>query len=117
MLLMDATARDLALDCIGDATRRRILTLLRDGEHSVRELTDELPVSQPAVSQHLKVLRGAGLVRHRQEGTRRLYRIDPDGWGEVRAWVDQFWDEALAAFARFADDQPAASSNQREDPR
>jgi DNA-binding transcriptional ArsR family regulator len=88
----------VTLDALGDPTRRLVLELLRDGERSVREITDHTAVSQPAVSQHLRVLRDAGLVDVRPSGTRRLYRIRPDGFAEVRAWVDGFWDEALAAF-------------------
>lgn len=72
--------------------------LLRDGERSVGELTDAIAVTQPAVSQHLRALREAGLVSMRPVGTRRLYRIDQDGLGVIRAWVDSFWDDALAAF-------------------
>ncbi len=87
-----------ALDALGDPTRRVVLELLRDGERSVREITDHTSVSQPAVSQHLRVLRDAGLVDVRPAGTRRLYRIRPDGFADVRAWVDGFWDDALAAF-------------------
>ncbi len=87
-----------ALDALGDPTRRVVLELLRDGERSVRELTDCTSVSQPAVSQHLRVLLDAGLVDVRPAGTRRLYRIRPDGFADVRAWVDGFWDGALAAF-------------------
>ena len=66
---------------------------------AVHELAGTLPVSRPAVSQHLKVLKEAGLVADRPEGTRRVYYIDPDGLGALRRWLDQFWDEALAAFA------------------
>jgi DNA-binding transcriptional ArsR family regulator len=88
-----------ALDALGDPTRRAVLELLRDGERSVREITDETDVSQPAVSQHLRVLRDAGLVTVRPEGTRRLYRVQPDGLSALRAWVDGFWDDALGAFA------------------
>ena len=87
---------------LADPTRRRVLTLLKDGERSVAELTGQLPVSQSAVSQHLKVLREAGLVSSRAAGTRRLYRVDRDGLSEVRAFVDQFWDEVLDAFTEFA---------------
>ena len=87
-----------ALDALGDPTRRVVVELLRDGERSVREITDHTDVSQPAVSQHLRVLREAGLVDVRPAGTRRLYRIRPDGFADVRAWVDGFWDDALAAF-------------------
>lgn len=92
-----------ALDALGDPTRRTVLTLLRGGERSVREITDETAVSQPAVSQHLRVLRDAGLVTVRPVGTRRLYRVDLDGLAGLRAWVDGFWDDALAAFVAHAD--------------
>jgi DNA-binding transcriptional ArsR family regulator len=88
-----------ALDALGDPTRRAVLELLRDGERSVREITDDTEVSQPAVSQHLRVLRDAGLVTVRPVGTRRLYRVQPDGLSALRAWVDGFWDDALGAFA------------------
>jgi DNA-binding transcriptional ArsR family regulator len=84
-----------ALDALGDGTRRRMLELLRDGEQSVAELTRALPVSQSAVSQHLRVLRDAGLVADRAEGARRYYRITPDGFIAVRAYVDTFLDAAF----------------------
>jgi DNA-binding transcriptional ArsR family regulator len=88
-----------ALDALGDATRRAIVERLRDGPLAVGELADGLPVSRPAVSQHLRVLKEAGLVTERQSGTRRLYRLDPDGLAELRAAFDLFWTDALAAFA------------------
>ncbi len=88
----------VALDALGDPTRRAVLELLRDGERSVRDITDHTAVSQPAVSQHLRVLRDAGLVDVRPAGTRRLYRVRPDGFADLRAWVDGFWDDALVAF-------------------
>jgi DNA-binding transcriptional ArsR family regulator len=91
------------LDALGDPTRRVVLELLRGGERSVRELTDATAVSQPAVSQQLRVLRDAGLVTVRPEGTRRFYRVDLDGLADLRAWVDGFWDDALAAFVTHAD--------------
>ncbi len=91
------------LDALGDPTRRAVLTLLRGGERSVREITDETAVSQPAVSQHLRVLRDAGLVTVRPVGTRRLYRVDLEGLAGLRAWVDHFWDDALAAFVTHAE--------------
>jgi DNA-binding transcriptional ArsR family regulator len=71
---------------------------LGGGAKAVGELAVELPVSRPAVSQHLKVLKEAGLVIDRAEGTRRVYQIDPAGLGAIRAWLDRFWDNALAAF-------------------
>jgi DNA-binding transcriptional ArsR family regulator len=95
----------VTLDALGDPTRRFVLELLRDGERSVREITDHTTVSQPAVSQHLRVLRDAGLVDVRPAGTRRLYRIRPDGFAQVRAWVDGFWDEALAAFVTHVEEE------------
>ena len=100
MVTYDAAS---ALDVLHDPTRRRVLELLRDGERSVRELTDGTTVSQPAVSQHLKVLRQAGLVVARPDGARRMYRIDPNGLHAVRVWVDSFWDDALAAFVAHAE--------------
>ena len=71
----------------------------------VTELAEELPVSRPAVSQHLRVLKQAGLVTERRDGTRRLYRIDPDGLGELRDYFDDFWNEALAAFKAAAESE------------
>ena len=91
------------LDALHDPTRRHVLELLRGGEQSVRELTDQSSVSQSAVSQHLRVLREAGLVDVRPSGARRLYRIDPDGFSALRRWVDQFWDDALEAFVQYAE--------------
>jgi DNA-binding transcriptional ArsR family regulator len=76
-----------------------VLERLRDGPRPVGEIARGLPVSRPAVSQHLKVLKEAGLVADRSEGTKRIYSIDPKGLGAMRAWLDQFWDKALAAFA------------------
>ena len=83
---------------LGDATRRAIFELLAEGPRPVGELARELPVTRPAVSQHLKVLKDAGLVIDRQEGTRRLYQLDPDGVAALRAYFDRFWNRALTAF-------------------
>jgi len=88
-----------ALTALADPTRRRIFEELRDGPKPVGVIAAGLPVSRPAVSQHLKVLREAGLVDDRAEGTRRVYYIDPKGLGTLRAWLDQFWDRSLTAFA------------------
>ena len=87
-----------ALTALADPTRRRVFEELRSGPKSVGVIAARLPVSRPAVSQHLKVLREAGLVRDRAEATRRVYYIDPKGLAALRAWLDQFWDQALAAF-------------------
>jgi len=86
------------LGALGDPTRRTIFERLADAPRSVGELADELPVSRPAVSQHLKVLKDAGLVTDRAQGTRRIYQLDPDGVGAVRAYFDQFWNRSLMAF-------------------
>jgi DNA-binding transcriptional ArsR family regulator len=94
-----------ALDALGDPTRRAIFERLADGPRAVGELARELPVSRPAVSQHLKVLKQAGLVTARQEGTRRRYQLDPAGIAALRAWLDRFWDQALEAF-KSAVEQP-----------
>jgi DNA-binding transcriptional ArsR family regulator len=87
-----------ALVSLADPTRRKILEKLRAGPLAVGAIADQLPVSRPAVSQHLKVLKEAGLVGDRAEGTRRVYYIDPRGLGPLRAWFDQFWDQALGNF-------------------
>jgi DNA-binding transcriptional ArsR family regulator len=92
-----------AMDALGDATRRAIFERLREGPMAVGELASGLPVSRPAVSQHLRVLKEAGLVTERREGTRRIYRLEPGGLAEVRAYFDEFWNEALAAFKAAAE--------------
>ncbi|SRR5579883_323733 len=88
------------LAALADPTRRRVFERLHAGEASVGEIARGLPVTRPAVSQHLKVLKDAGLVTDRAEGTRRVYRIDPHGLAAIRRWLDQFWDVALEAYAR-----------------
>src|SRR5262245_7999346 len=87
-----------ALTALADPTRRAVFERLRAGPRSVKMIAHGMPVSRPAVSQHLKVLKEAGLVADRPEGNRRVYYVDPDGLGALRGWLDQFWDAALAAF-------------------
>jgi|SRR5215211_4983748 len=87
-----------ALRALGDPTRRAIFERLADRPSAVGELARELPVSRPAVSQHLKVLKDAGLVIDRRAGNRRIYQLDPRGVGTLRAYLDQFWKRALMAF-------------------
>ena len=94
-----------AMDALGDATRREIMERLRGGPRPVGEIAAGLPVSRPAVSQHLRVLKEAGLVAERRNGTRRIYRLDPDGLGELRDYFDDFWSEALAAFKAAAEEE------------
>jgi DNA-binding transcriptional ArsR family regulator len=100
----------LVLDALGDPTRRRVLALLRGSERTVADLTAALPVTQSAVSQHLRVLRDAGLVTDRPDGRRRYYRVERDALVAVRAWVDAFWDDVLGAFAAYADHLPDQTS-------
>ena len=87
-----------ALLALSDPTRRQVFEQLRHGPKSVGRIAAEMPVSRPAVSQHLAVLKKAGLVADRAAGTRRVYCIDPNGLAAIRIWLDQFWDDALAAF-------------------
>ena len=89
----------IALDALGDWTRRQIFDALKNGPQSVGELAARMPVSRPAVSQHLRVLKDAGLVLDTKDGTRRIYRVDPSGLAGIRAYFDSFWDEALRRFA------------------
>ena len=91
---------ETALRALSDPGRRRILTLVRDEEHSAGEIAAEFTVSWPAVSQHLRVLKEAGLVTERREGTRRFYRARPEGLEDVRAFLDEFWDDKLKNLKR-----------------
>ena len=91
------------MDALGDPTRRAIFEQLSEGPRAVGEIAGELPVSRPAVSQHLRVLKEAGLVAERREGTKRIYRLDPDGLAAVRDYFDRFWDAALAEFKAAAE--------------
>ena len=96
-----ATYRDPStrvLDALGDPTRRAVLEVLEDGAKPVGEIAGRLPVSRPAVSQHLRVLKEAGLVRDRKQGTRRLYSVDTDGLRALRAYLERYWEVALASF-------------------
>lgn len=87
-----------ALAVLSDPTRRQVFERLRGGPRAVNVIAAGLPVSRPAVSQHLKVLKEAGLVEERSEGVRRFYSVRREGLLEVRAWLDSFWDDALEAF-------------------
>lgn len=87
------------ITALADPTRRKVFERLRSGEAPVGEIARGLPVTRPAVSQHLRVLKDAGLVIDRAEGARRVYRIDPQGLAAIRIWLDQFWDAALQAYA------------------
>jgi len=91
---------EAVLEALGDRTRRQIVHRLRSGPRSVGELAAALPVSRPAVSQHLSVLRRSGLVSYSELGTRNVYRLDPSGISELRTWLDGFWDVAMDRYAQ-----------------
>jgi DNA-binding transcriptional ArsR family regulator len=94
---------DAGLGLLGDPTRRAIFELLARHPCSVQELADQLPISRPAVSQHLRVLKDGGLVVSDAEGTRRIYRLHPEGVTALRAWLDGVWGDALAGFHKAAE--------------
>lgn len=96
-----------AWTALGDPTRRAIFAQLAERPRAVGELASELPVSRPAVSQHLKVLKAAGLVVHRRAGTRRIYAIDPRGISALRAELDRFWSKALVNFKQIVEQEPS----------
>jgi DNA-binding transcriptional ArsR family regulator len=101
------TKAERALDALGDPTRRLVFKRLRNGSRAVRAIAEGMDVSRPAVSQHLKVLKAAGLVVVRAEGTRRLYAVDARGIEALRNWLEGFWDEALTAFKEVAEREAA----------
>jgi DNA-binding transcriptional ArsR family regulator len=101
------------LDALGDPTRRLIFKRLRAGTRSVREIAEGLDVSRPAVSQHLRVLKTAGLAVVRADGTRRLYAVDTRGIEALRTWLDGFWDKALVAFKGAAEREVARERKSR----
>jgi DNA-binding transcriptional ArsR family regulator len=104
-----------ALEALGDPTRRAIFESLVASPKPVRELADALPVSRPAVSQHLKVLKESGLVADRADGTRRVYRVRPEGVAAMREYLDRMWDSALTAFAAVVERVEQADSVSRSE--
>lgn len=98
------TNQDAGLTALGDPTRRAIMACLAERPRAVGELAAKLPVSRPAVSQHLKVLKDAGLVTERAAGTRRIYRLNPAGVGALRDQLETFWNRALASYKDVADE-------------
>jgi DNA-binding transcriptional ArsR family regulator len=97
------------MGALGDPTRRAIFELLADGPRPVGEIAAQLPVTRPAVSQHLKILKEAGLVTDRPDGTRRLYQLDPGGIEVLRAYFDSFWNRALTSFKHAVEQQEEES--------
>ena len=104
-----------ALTALGDPTRRAIFECLARGPKAVGQLASELPVSRPAVSQHLRVLKEAGLVADRAAGTRRIYQIQPQGVRAIHAYLDQMWGQALASFQAAATAAASAAGNERQE--
>jgi DNA-binding transcriptional ArsR family regulator len=104
------TYRTDGLGALGDPMRRAVFELVAAGPKAVGELARELPISRPAVSQHLKVLKEAGLVVDDAVGTRRVYRVDPGGVAALRAYLDLVWDRALAAYAAAVENTPEEPS-------
>jgi len=101
------------LDALGDSTRMAIFQKLSAGPIAVNELAKSLPVSRPAVSQHLRVLKDAGLVTDSRSGNRRLYQLDPEGIARLRAHFDQMWTNALSAFQVTAEQIPTGESHDK----
>jgi DNA-binding transcriptional ArsR family regulator len=104
------TYQEQQLDALGDPTRRAILARLMQGALPVGELARDFPVSRPAISQHLRILKQAKLVTDRAAGNRRLYQLNPEGFDSLREYFEQFWGEALQAFRRKVESQPAKES-------
>lgn len=108
--LVVAMTYHLTLTALADPTRRALFERIRDCPSSVGELAGHVPVSQPAVSQHLRVLREAGLVSVQRDGTRRIYSVSPDGLAELRGYIESFWDDVLTSF-RDSESRQAGSSS------
>jgi DNA-binding transcriptional ArsR family regulator len=100
-----STYQQAQLDALGDATRRAIVQRLLRGPTSVGRLSEEFPISRPAISQHLRVLKQARLVADQAEGTKRIYRLDADGFASLRQYFDQFWGMALEAFQKRVEEE------------
>jgi DNA-binding transcriptional ArsR family regulator len=109
------TYGDAGLGLLGDPTRRAIFELLARRPRSVGELAEQLPISRPAVSQHLRVLKDGGLVVSQPQGARRVYRVNPDGVTALRAWLDRVWTEALTAFQKAAEAAPIDPEPEQEE--
>src|SRR3954462_15348613 len=110
---MSNQSSEAVFDALGDPMRRRIVERLRRGPLPVGELAASLPVGRPAVSKHLKVLEGAGLVEHRSVGTRNLYALAPPGFVALQQWLVRHWDEALTAYAAAGRAEPAREGEER----
>lgn len=107
------TYQEAQLDALGDATRRAILERLLRGPMPVGRLARDFPVSRPAISQHLRILKDARLVVDRPDGNRRLYRLNPEGFDSLRDYLDRFWTHALAAFKKKAEERRPKNKEER----
>src|SRR5665811_1805505 len=105
---------EAALKAIAEPRRRQILSLVRDGELSAGEIAGHFDVTRPAISQHLNVLKEAGLVSERRNGTRRLYRARPEGLGELKTFLEGFWDDRLDALKREAEKEERAKHGRND---
>jgi DNA-binding transcriptional ArsR family regulator len=103
---MDSARHDEALDALGDANRRAIVEILREGGHSVQEISDQLPISRPAVSRHLRLLKQAGLVSDEAHGTRHIYALRDDGVEAIRRYFEETWGHAVARYRIVAENSP-----------
>ena len=101
--MSNQSASEAAFDALGHPMRRRMLELLREGARPVNQIAAALPIGRPAVSKHLKVLEGAGLVEHRSRGTRNLYAVAPAGLAPLQRWLTETWDDTLGAFAAYVE--------------
>jgi DNA-binding transcriptional ArsR family regulator len=107
-------ARERVFDALGHPMRRRLLEVLREAPRPVGQLADALPIGRPAVSKHLRVLEGAGLVEHRSRGTRNLYLVAPTGYHHAQSWLTEVWDVALGSFAAYVAEQTGPASSEVE---
>lgn len=112
MAYSEATER--LFDAMGDPTRRRVLELLREGPRAVVDIAAQMPVSRPAVSQHLRVLKQAGLVNEERAGTRHLYSVDAEGLAALRTYLETYWDDALATFKAVAEEELEGATGTRD---
>ena len=113
--MSNQSASEAAFDAMGHPMRRRMLELLREGARPVNQIAAALPIGRPAVSKHLKVLEGAGLVEHRARGTRNLYAVAPAGLAPLQRWLTETWDDTLGAFAAYVERLPTATTDASEE--
>ncbi len=112
--MSNSSALEASFDALGHPMRRRLLEVLRDGARPVNEIAAELPIGRPAVSKHLKVLEGAGLVEHHSRGTRNLYAVAPGALAPLQRWLTETWGDALDAFASYVDQHDPTTDTEDE---